>query len=75
MRRTMLMLASVVCLIVLGSVLISRGISAQDATAVPAPIYNPYPPGILPSDLNSELARVLRETSLLEGRAITRWHA
>ena len=45
MRRTMLMLASVVCLVVLGSVLISRGISAQDVAGA---VYNPYPPGILP---------------------------
>jgi cytochrome c peroxidase len=37
--------------------------------------YNPYPPGILPSNLDSELARVLRETDLLEGRALARWHA
>ena len=26
----------------------------------PPPPYNPYPPGILPSDLTSEIARVLR---------------
>lgn len=41
----------------------------------PAPAYNPYPPGILPSNLNSELARVLRETDVIESRAIARWHA
>ena len=40
-----------------------------------APTYNPYPPGILPSDLDSEIARVLRETDVLEGRALVRWHA
>jgi len=41
----------------------------------PPPIYNPYPPGILPPDLNSELARVLREVDVIEGRALQRWHA
>ncbi|MGC1783653.1 MAG: cytochrome c peroxidase [Acidobacteriaceae bacterium] len=38
-------------------------------------VYNPYPPGILPSNLSSELARVLRETDVIEDRALARWHA
>jgi len=41
----------------------------------PAPIYNPYPPGILPSNLSSEIARVQREVDVIEGRALARWHA
>ncbi len=72
MRRTMLMLASVVCLIVVGSVLISRGISAQD---VPEAVYNPYPPGILPPDLVPEIDRVNREVKLIEAEALAQWHA
>ena len=40
----------------------------------PASAYNPYPPGILPSDLSSEIARVLREVDVIEGRALARWH-
>jgi len=28
-------------------------------------VYNPYPPSIVPSDLSSEIARVLRELSLI----------
>jgi len=36
-------------------------------------VYNPYPPGILPSDLNSEIRRVLREVDFIEERATTRW--
>ncbi len=39
------------------------------------PIYNPYPPGILPSDITSEIARVLREVDFIETEAITQWHA
>jgi cytochrome c peroxidase len=39
------------------------------------PIYDPYPPGILPSDLNSELARVLREVDFIEERALAQWKA
>src|SRR5437588_9604512 len=37
-------------------------------------IYNPYPPGILPLDLNPEVERVLRESRVVEKRAIQRWH-
>ena len=35
----------------------------------PPQIYNPYPPGILPPDLDAELARVLREIDVIEARA------
>jgi len=59
---------------VLGAVMITRGVSTQNATALPAPVYNPYPPGILPANLNSEIARVLAEVDFIESRAITRWH-
>src|SRR4030081_1483243 len=41
----------------------------------PPAVYNPYPPGILPSDLNSELARVLREVDFIEERALAQWRA
>src|SRR6266436_4116575 len=36
----------------------------------PPPFYNPYPSGILPGDLNSEIARVLREIDLIEGETL-----
>src|SRR3984893_10368861 len=38
-------------------------------------VYDPCPPGILPPDLNSEIARVLREGDLIESRALARWHS
>ena len=41
----------------------------------PASAYNPYPPEILPSDLSSEISRVLREADVIESRAIARWHS
>ena len=72
MRRITLMLVSIVCLLVLGAVLISRGISAQDVTEA---VYNPYPPGILPPDLVSEIQRVNREVNLIEKEALAQWHA
>ena len=37
----------------------------------PPPAYNPYPPGILPSDLNSEIRRVQREIRGIEAEAMT----
>src|SRR5579864_3951815 len=46
----------------------------QDAHARGA-IYNPYPPGILPPDLNSEVERVLREIRVVENLALVRRRA
>jgi cytochrome c peroxidase len=59
---------------VLGALFIFRGLLAQTEIIQPAQVYNPYPPGILPADLNMELARVLREIDVIEERAIERWH-
>ena len=42
---------------------------------LPASAYNPYPPEILPSNLSSEIARVLREADVIESRAVARWHS
>ena len=39
------------------------------------PDYNPYPPGIIPAYLESEIARVLREVDFIENRALARWRA
>ena len=41
----------------------------------PPPVYNPYPPGILPPDLNSEIARVLREVDFIESEALAQLRA
>src|SRR5438876_6695986 len=37
--------------------------------------YNPYPPGILPADLESELDRVRREVTVVFQQALAQWHA
>ena len=47
--------------------------SAQSAASSPNTIYNPYPLGILPPNLNSEVSRVLAEVDFIERRALTRW--
>ena len=41
----------------------------------PPTIYNPYPPGILPSDLESEIDRVRREVKFIENEALAQAHA
>ena len=81
MRPTTLLRLFTACLMVLGALFIFRGLLAHSETtqtetqpATPVPIYNPYPPGILPADLNAEIARVLREIDVIEERAIQRWH-
>src|ERR1700746_2943674 len=73
MNRRMLTIISVVvlCAVALCMTLTGLKVSAQIAPAV----YNPYPPGILPADLNSEIARVLTEIDFIEARAIARWQA
>jgi cytochrome c peroxidase len=55
----------------IGAILMSSGTVA----AQPPPPYNPYPPGILPPDLVSEIARVRREVAFIENEAIGQWHA
>ncbi len=85
MRPTTLMRLFTACFMVLGALFIFRGFLAQSQTTqsqttqatgsdAPAQVYNPYPPGILPADLNAEIARVLREVDVNEERAIDRWH-
>ena len=89
MRPTTPLRLFTACLMVLGALFIFRGFLAQSETTQvvlsnpqprihptpPPQIYNPYPPGILPADLNSEIARVLREIDVIEARAIQRWHS
>jgi cytochrome c peroxidase len=58
--------------IALGAAMLSNAV-AHEGEEAPPPIYNPYPPGILPPDLNSELLRVLREVDFIEARAVQRW--
>jgi len=82
MKRSMLTITSAVCAAGLIAIVVgSHTLSAQDEHAdkgdkdKPPPVYTPYPSGILPPDLDSEIARVLREIDVIEGRAIERWHS
>src|SRR5260370_17192888 len=83
MRERRLIAVIIVCAAVAAALLFStRPISAQnhrhgngDREEPPPPFYNPYPPGVLPADLNSEIARVQREVDGIEAEAIAQWHA
>lgn len=78
MNRVPLFNGVIYCAAVAGVLLVlSAPLTAQPAQ--PAvnlfPPYNPYPPGILPSDLISEIARVRKEVAGIEQEAIAQWHA
>jgi cytochrome c peroxidase len=83
MRRGTWVLVAAARAMVLGILIVSHAVShagsrqrgASSTTPIP-PIYDPYPPGILPDDLVSEIARVRREVNgifeaaLAESRAL-----
>ena len=64
MQRTILKILSIGCLMGLGTVMITLGVWAWST-------YNPYPPGILPQDLDSEIARVQREITFIFNEALS----
>src|SRR5437870_5791267 len=74
MKRIILLITSAVCSAVLLSLLISPG-AAKETPKPPPTAYNPYPPGILPDDLDSEIARVQSEVNFIENEALTASHA
>ena len=70
MRHRILSLGAIGCLMALALAMVTHG--QQNS---PTAVYNPYPPGILPSDLTSEIARVQREIAGIEREAIAQWKA
>jgi cytochrome c peroxidase len=73
MRHIRLIGLSALCVTIAAGLLItSRILSAQSGTPTP---YNPYPPGILPSNLNSEIARVQREVRGIYSQYLAQWRA
>src|ERR1700675_2016385 len=70
MKHSKLVSMLVIFAAAIGAILMSSGTAA----AQPPP-YNPYPPGILPSDLVSEIARVRREVASIEAQALAQWRA
>jgi cytochrome c peroxidase len=79
MRRHTSVLVAAALAAVLGISNIAQAASADNAELKPAPRptapYNPYPPGILPSDLDAEIARVQREVQFIFNEALHEWGA
>jgi hypothetical protein len=71
-RRRSLTILAVVCSAVLvattGYAVLIRSASSQSGQPAGPPVYNPYPPGILPPDLNAEIARVRAKIRTIFGR-------
>ena len=84
MKRTTMFGALVVCSgVVLTLFQFSGTVAAQnngdnngnDKPSHPVPAYNPYPSGILPADIDSEIARVRREIGFIFNQALAEWRA
>jgi cytochrome c peroxidase len=72
--------AAAVSAAALTALVVPHAASAQFLTSPgqadqPFPPYNPYPPGILPADLDTEISRVRREVETIFGRYFAEWQA
>src|SRR5882724_13067107 len=82
MKRRRVLALSTVTITAIAALFVSSQtllISAQNRQhgkgGAPPPLYNPYPPGILPADLESEIARVLREIQGIFQQALAQFRA
>ena len=76
MKRATLVSMLLILGAVSGVLFVSSGtVAAQNDQNEPATSYNPYPPGILPPDLPSEIQRVRREVVTVENEALAQWRA
>jgi cytochrome c peroxidase len=80
MKRIILLITSTVCLAILVTLFMApssaQGKDNKHPKPGPSPTaYNPYPPGILPPDLDSEIARVRTEVRGIETEALAQWKA
>src|SRR6266446_4602136 len=69
MNQRRLLSALVLCVATVAVLFLPRTVAQQTT------IYNPYPSGILPPDLVSEIARVRREVASIETEALAQWQA
>jgi cytochrome c peroxidase len=74
MRQTRLIALAAACATIAVAMTFAHHV-VHGQSQPPATIYNPYPTGILPSNITPEIARVLREVDSIEAEAITQWHA
>jgi cytochrome c peroxidase len=81
MKRIIFITSAVCAAGLIAFIVGSHTLSAQDEHAgkgdkdKPPPAYNPYPPGILPLDLDSEIFRVRSEVNFIEKEALAQWGA
>ena len=74
MRKRRLIPLSMGCVVVALFIAVSLTESAQPPPVVP-PVYNPYPPGILPDDLTREMDRVEKEIRGIFKQALDEFRA
>ena len=78
-RRPLATLAATCCAVLVATIGYSGSAqgptTAQSGQAEGPPHYNPYPPGILPPDLDAEIARVRAEMRTIFGRYLAQAQA
>jgi hypothetical protein len=70
-KRALVALFATCTVLVISMICATLGVHGQSVLTPPP--YNPYPPGILPPDLDSEIARVRRDVNFIESQALTEW--
>src|ERR1700733_5171385 len=63
------------CTTIAGAMFISNHVVHGQSWQTTPPAYDPYPPGILTSNIASEIARVQREINFIFDEAIGEWQA
>lgn len=74
MKRTTLLSTSALCAAIIGTLFVSSSAAQQSTPPMPPP-YSPYPPGILPAGLQSEIDRVRMEVRGIEQQYMQQFHA
>ena len=69
------LITAATCAAIVVTLLLSTGAARADERDKTPPPYNPYPAGILPSDLPQEINRVRGEVRSIESEAISQWKA
>ena len=73
MKRIILLVTSTVCLAILVTLFVSPGGAKEKPKHEPSPTaYNPYPPGVLPPDVDAEILRVRSEVRGIEPSRVSR---
>src|SRR2546426_2363537 len=79
-RRALIALLRTSAIVVLALIVAPQAVPAQKQGPAqkegrPPAAYNPYPPGILPADLQSEIERVRREVRFIFRQGLAGWRA